>query len=95
MKSSQIESIVDIVDIDKDGYIDRYDLETFLNRYSNKLNASASMTDINKAVGQIEPLNSISYFDNSKSYFSSSVMTMNNNLFPTNPINNDGLADFN
>lgn len=53
------------------------------------------MTDINKTVGHIEPLNSVSYFDNSKSIFSNSVVTMNNNLFPTNPINNDGLADFN
>ena len=31
---SEMEKIIEIIDIDKDGFIDKYDLETFLNRYS-------------------------------------------------------------
>jgi len=35
IKPHLIEILSDIIDIDKDGYIDKFDLETFISRYKN------------------------------------------------------------
>jgi len=38
MKVHQLENLCDIIDIDKDGFIDRFDLESFVNRYQHEIN---------------------------------------------------------
>ena len=35
IKPHLIETLSDIIDIDKDGFVDKFDLETFISRYKN------------------------------------------------------------
>lgn len=39
-----IETLSEVIDIDKDGYVDKFDLETFIGRYKNfSLNVSQKL----------------------------------------------------